>query len=380
MRRRSLPRRVRRVTTLPAPPRFASPGFRIGSIEVGSRVLMAPMMGYNEPAMRRIFRRFGSGLALTEMIKPEKLLRGDPQVLRELPFEEDERPLGAQICGREPEPAVAAALDLRRRGYDLIDLNMGCPLKKEVARGRGAQLLREPETVRTLVSALARALDCPLTVKVRAGWEPGEITAPEIARIAVEAGARAVCVHGRTKMGWYRERNDRSVIRAVRDALPPEVPVIGNGDVVDLPSALSMFEETGVDAVMIGRGAVGNPWLFRRINHYLERGEVLPEPTFAEARELYREHMASVQEMWGAKAGYKQVRIYSFYYFGRFPVPNLRARLGATKTCDELFAVIDAIEREAPDQGIELRPSGSAEVPDEAGGAPVEPVGASVSS
>lgn len=330
-------------------PSFTSRGIKIGSVDVSTRVLMAPMMGYNEPAMRRIFRRFGSGLALTEMIKPEKLLRQDAQVLRELVFEQDERPLGAQICGRDPEPAVQAALDLRARGYDLIDLNMGCPLKKEVARGRGAQLLREPDVVRTLVEALVKALDCPLTVKIRAGWEPGEITAPEIARLCVEAGAKAVTVHGRTKMGWYKERVDKGVIRAVREAVPREIPVIGNGDVVDLPSALAMFEESGCDAVMIGRGAVGNPWLFTRIDRYLETGEVLPEPTFAEVRELYREHMASVQDMWGAKAGYRQVRIYSFYYFGRFAVPNIRARLGSTKTCEQLYAAIDEIEREARD-------------------------------
>lgn len=335
---------------------FATRGFAIGALAVPTRVLMAPMMGYNEPAMRRIFRRFGSGLALTEMIKPEKLLRGDAQLLRELPFQEEERPLGAQICGRDPEPAVAAALDLRRRGYDLIDLNMGCPLKKEVARGRGAQLLREPDVVRRLVEALVKALDCPLTVKIRAGWEPGEITAPEIARLCVDAGAKAVSVHGRTKMGWYREKVDKGVIRAVREAVPREVPVIGNGDVVDLESALAMFEATGVDAVMIGRGAVGNPWVFARINRFLETGEVLPEPTFAEVRDLFREHMESVQEMWGAKAGYRQVRIYSFYYFGRFPVPGIRARLGATKTCEQLYATIDEIEKEARD----LRPGPAA--------------------
>jgi nifR3 family TIM-barrel protein len=335
---------------------------RIGSVEVATRVLMAPMMGYNEPAMRRIFRRFGSGLALTEMIKPEKLLRGEPQVLRELVFGEDERPLGAQICGRDPEPAVAAALDLRRRGYDLIDLNMGCPLKKEVARGRGAQLLREPEVARTLVSALVKALDCPVTVKIRAGWEPGEITAPDIARLCVEAGAKAVTVHGRTKMGWYKEKVDRGVIKAVREAVPREIPVIGNGDVVDLESAMTMFDETGVDAVMIGRGAVGNPWLFTRINRFLESGEILPEPTFDEVRALFREHMTSVQEMWGDRAGYKQVRIYSFYYFGRFPLPGIRGRLGATKTCEELFRAIDELAVEA--QG--LVPSPSALVPAEA--------------
>jgi tRNA-dihydrouridine synthase B len=337
-------------------PRFVDRGFRIGTLPVATRVLMAPMMGYNEPAMRRIFRRFGSGLALTEMIKPEKLLRGDSDVVRELAFSEDERPLGAQICGRDPAPAVEAALDLRRRGYDLVDLNMGCPLKKEVARGRGAQLLREPEVVKRLVEALVAALDCPLTVKIRAGWEPGEITAPDIARLCVEAGAQAVTVHGRTKMGWYKERVDRGVIRAVREAVPREVPVIGNGDVVDLASALSMFEETGCDAVMIGRGAVGNPWLFSRIDHFLETGEVLPEPTFAEVRALFREHMESVQALWGARAGYKQVRLYSFYYFGRFPIPDVRPRLGATKTCEELYAAIDEIEKEAGD----LAPSPSA--------------------
>ncbi|MEZ0230183.1 MAG: tRNA dihydrouridine synthase, partial [Planctomycetota bacterium] len=226
---------------------------------------------------------------------------------------------------------------------------VGCPLKKEVARGRGAQLLREPDVVQRLVAALVKALDCPVTVKVRAGWEPGEITAPDIARLCVEAGAKAVTVHGRTKMGWYKERVDKGVIRAVREAVPREVPVIGNGDVVDLASAISMFEETGCDAVMIGRGAVGNPWLFSRIVRYLETGEVLREPTFAEVRDLFREHMASVQDMWGAKAGYRQVRIYGFYYFGRFPVPNIRARLGSTKTCEQLYAEIDEIEREARD-------------------------------
>lgn len=327
------------------------PHFEIGPVRVTSRALMAPMMGYNEPVMRRIFRRFGSGLALTEMIKPEKLLRRDPDLLRELPFGQDERPLGAQICGREPGPAVEAALELRARGFDLIDLNMGCPLKKECARGRGSALLREPEVVRPLVRALVRALDCPVTVKIRAGWDPGEKNAPEIARLCADEGVRAVTVHGRTKMGWYREANDRSVIRAVREALPAEVPVIGNGDVVDLYSAVGMLRETGADAVMIGRGAVGNPWLFSRINHFLATGKQLPEPTFAEVKALYREHVESVQALWGERRGYKQVRIYSFQYFGRFPVPRLRSRLGSTKTPDELFAAIDALEEDA--RGLE---------------------------
>ena len=303
---------------------------------------MAPMMGYNEAPLRRICRRFGSALAVTEMVKPEKLLREDPDVLRDLGFSDDERPLGAQVAVREVEQLLPAVEMLVERGYDFIDLNMGCPLKKECGRGWGAALLLDPPRVARLVRAVVAAVGVPVTVKVRTGYELGELTAPEVARAAVDAGAAMLCVHGRTKMGWYSEENDLRAIRRVVDAVGGAVPVVGNGDVTSLERALTMFHETGCDAVMIGRGAVGNPWLFRRIDTYLRTGAVQPEPDFGAVRDLYVEHMDGVQEIFGERKGFAQVRRYAFYYFGRFGLDGgWRARIGGTKRRAELEELLD---------------------------------------
>ena len=320
-------------------------GFEIGEgIAVRSRALMAPMVGYNERPLREICRRFGSGLAVTEMIKPEKLLRGDPNVLRDLAFGEDERPLGVQIAVREPEDMLPAIELLCARGFDFVDLNMGCPLKKECNKGFGAALLQDPAKVERLVRAAVEASPVPVTIKVRTGYELSERSAPDVVEAGVAAGASLVCVHGRTKMGWYREQNDLSAIRAVVERVAGRVPVVGNGDVVDLESALAMFEATGCDAVMIGRGAMGNPWLFARIDRYLNTGEVLSEPSLGEVRALYEEHMDGVQEIFGERKGFAQVRRYAFYYFGRFGLDNeWRRQIASARTRADLSGVLDGI-------------------------------------
>ena len=326
-------------------PPFLTPGFTFGGVQVSSRVLMAPMLGYNEAPLRRICRRFGSGLAVTEMVKPEKLLRGDVAVLRGLVFEDDERPLGVQVAVRDEAALVPAVQALAARGYDFVDLNMGCPLKKECSKGFGAALLNEPQRVGELVRAVVGAVDCAVTVKVRTGYELGELTAPAAVLASVDAGASLVCVHGRTKMGWYREPNDRSAIRAVVEAVDGRVPVVGNGDIATLEDALAMFSATGCDAVMIGRGSMGNPWLFRRIHTFLTTGVVLPEPQFDEVRALYAEHMDAVQEIYGERKGFSQVKRYAFYYFGRFGLDNhWRSRLAGTRKREQLEAVLDGIE------------------------------------
>jgi tRNA-dihydrouridine synthase B len=305
---------------------------------------MAPMMGYNEAPLRQICRRFGSGLAVTEMIKPEKLLRGDKETLEDLTCDPAlERPLGAQVAVREAGPLVEASLQLAARGFEFIDLNVGCPLKKECNRGWGASLLREPERLGRLVEATVSALDVPVTVKLRAGYELGELLAPEAARVVVEAGASMVCVHGRTKMGWYKEPNCLDAIARVREAVAGRVPVVGNGDVTSLEDALRMFHHTGCDAVMIGRGAMGNPWLFERIHAYLTRGEILAEPGFSQVRELYFEHLRAMQELIGTRRGFVQVRRYAFHYFGRLGLPReWRPRVATARDSSELTEVIDA--------------------------------------
>jgi tRNA-dihydrouridine synthase B len=337
---------------LPPPPAFAQPGFRFGQprreVEVTGRALMAPMMGYNEAPLRQLCRRFGSGLAVTEMVKPEKLLRADPLVLRDLAFGETERPLGVQIAVREEERLLPALELLAPRDFDFVDLNMGCPLKKECRRGWGAALLREPDLAGQLVAAAVGALDVPVTVKVRTGYELDERTAPQLVDAVIQGGAAMICVHGRTKMGWYREPVDLSAIRAVVEAARGRVPVVGNGDVVDLPSAMEMFAATGCDAVMIGRGAVGNPWIFRRVDTYLREGRVLPTPEFNEVAELYEEHMDGVQAIFGDRKGFSQVRRYAFYYFGRFAGHDnaWRARIAGAKSRTDLRGVIRDIGRE----------------------------------
>ncbi|MGE0708027.1 MAG: tRNA dihydrouridine synthase [Planctomycetota bacterium] len=332
------------MTSLPPPPDFATPGFAFGGVTVSGRALMAPMMGYNEAPLRRLCRRFGSGLAVTEMVKPEKLLRRDPFVLRDLEFGDDERPLGVQLAVREPELLLPALAQLAPRGFDFVDLNMGCPLKKECNLGFGAALLSDPARVGRLVEAAVKAVSVPVTVKVRAGYELGERTAPAAVEAAIEAGATLVCVHGRTKMGWYREQVDHSAVAEVVAAARGRVPVIGNGDVVDLESALAMFHGAGCDAVMIGRGAVGNPWVFRQVDAYLREGRVLAPPGFAEVAALYEEHMDAVQAVFGERRGFSQVRRYAYYYFGRFGLDNgWRARIAGVRDRAGLSAVIQEI-------------------------------------
>lgn len=332
-------------------PLFAAPGFAIGALAIPTRVLMAPMMGYNEPPLRLLFRRFGSGLCLTEMIKPDQLFAANNRgLLRDLVLTEAEHPVGAQIAAREPELSLRAALRLRELGFDLIDLNFGCPLKKECQRGFGAGMLRRPEAVAALVSTLVRGLDCPVTVKLRSGWSDDEETAAQIARVAVDNGAASVCVHGRSKLGWYRTANDRAVIARVRAAVP-DVPLIANGDVVDADSAASMIRETGADALMIGRACVGDPWIFQRLQAFLTAGLRLPAPSFAERRAVWAEHAAGLRAHTKAKIAHRLSRKYAFFYFDAWHDAESRALLAKTRTLAGIEKVLDLIADRQPQSG-----------------------------
>ena len=236
--------------------------------------------------------------------------------------------------------------ELRAPDGVLLRLAPGHDARALTERAASA-LLRDPENVGRLVAATVAASPVPVTVKVRTGYELEERTAPDVAEAAIEAGATMICVHGRTKMGWYREQNDLSAIAAVVERVAGRVPVVGNGDVVDLESALDMFRQTGCDAVMIGRGAMGNPWLFTRIDQHLNGGGLLPQPSLEEVRALYEEHMDGVQAIFGERKGFAQVRRYAFYYFGRFGLGNdWRRQIAGTRSRAALAEVLEGVAAE----------------------------------
>jgi nifR3 family TIM-barrel protein len=281
------------------------------------------------------------------MIKPERLDPPSKSLLKELALEADEYPAAAQIAACEPGPAIKAAVTLRELGFHLIDLNFGCPLKKECARGRGAAMMQEPRKVGVLVKALVKELDCPITVKMRSGWSDDQPSAPEVARIAVDNGAAAICVHGRSKLGWYSTDNDQDIIRKTREAVP-DIPFIANGDVKDVATAIELFRNTGADAIMIGRASVGNPWLFRRVQSALTSGDILPQPTYQEIRAIYDEHTGSLFDCLSRKNAMRYSRKYALFYFAQFLSKERRQGIAGTKRREQLMALLDELKDVTP--------------------------------
>jgi nifR3 family TIM-barrel protein len=267
---------------------------RIGPIEV-SPILLAPMAAVTDLPFRTVCEELGVGLTITEFLSADALLSGAKKTVDKLTPSLAGRPFGVQIFGREPERLARAAEMAVGIGAWLVDINMGCPAKRVVAGACGSALMREPKLAETLVRAVRGAVpdSVPVTVKHRSGWDERNLNAPEFACAMVEAGAQMITVHGRTRTQGFSGRSDRGIIAKVRQALPSRIPVVGNGDVVTVDDYFRMREETGCDAVMIGRGALGNPWLFRAIDLRLrgQPGPVDRSPTPAERLAVFRRHV-----------------------------------------------------------------------------------------
>lgn len=320
-------------------PTFTEPHLRIGSVTLPHRALMAPMVNYNESPLRRLALRHGSGWATTEMLKVEQFLAGERRLERILARSPIERPFALQLAGREPAELLEAGLRAQALGFEILDLNMGCPTRKEVARRRGVYLMREPKTVQAIVATLVRGLSIPVTVKLRSGWSAEETCAPDIARIAAQEGAAAVCVHGRSKLDWYRGDSRLEVIARVREVV--SCPLIGNGSVDGVAAALRMVRQTGCDAVMIGRAAIGNPWIFARINAALEEGRILPPPGPSERAAGLIEHLDLLVDWEGEEPGVRTMRGYLFPQFRDFPDrERIFTALRAARTRDGLAACV----------------------------------------
>jgi nifR3 family TIM-barrel protein len=314
---------------------------KIGTINIDTTVLLAPMAAVTDLPFRTVCEELGVGLTITEFLSAHALVAGAQKTIDKMTPSLDGRPFGVQIFGREIEPMIQAAHMAVDIGAWLVDINMGCPAKRVVAGACGSALMKEPDLAAELVRAVRAALpgDIPLTVKHRAGWDAMHRNAPEFACAMVEAGAAMITVHGRTRTQGFGGESDLEIIGEVRAQVPDEIPVVGNGDVVDVEGYRRMREATGCDAVMIGRGAQGNPWLFRRIRE-IEQGRPDPGPPSLEERiEVFRRHIALMVELKsGPKLIHELRKACAWYAKGLHGCNAFRQRCWQIKDPEELVA------------------------------------------
>jgi putative TIM-barrel protein, nifR3 family len=291
---------------------------KIGDIELKNQVVLAPMAGVCNPAFRLIAKEFGCGLVCAEMVSDKAILHGNKRTMEMLYVDEREKPLSLQIFGGDRESLVEAAKVVdKQTNADIIDINMGCPVPKVTKCDAGARWLLDPDKIYEMVAAVVDAVEKPVTVKMRIGWDDQHIYAVENARAVERAGGKAVAVHGRTREQLYTGKADWNVIKEVKEAV--SIPVIGNGDVFTPEDAKRMLETTGVDGVMIGRGALGNPWMLYRTVHYLTTGELLPEPTPKEKVEIAVLHMDRLIALKGEAQAVREMRKHLAWYLKGLP-------------------------------------------------------------
>lgn len=261
---------------------------KIGNVELENNLILAPMAGVTDLPFRKVCKEFGPGLVCTEMVSSKAIFYDDSKTKLLMNTEGEKRPISMQIFGSDEETMGYAAKYVSELA-DIVDINMGCPAPKVVKNGDGSKLLLDIEKAEKVIKAVVKNSTKPVTLKLRKGWDTNNIVAVEFAQMAEKAGVSAITIHGRTRTEMYSGKADLDIIKKVKESV--NIPVIGNGDIVDEESALKMFEYTGVDGIMIGRGSFGNPWIFKRIKNFLETGEKLPEVTQQEKLRVIKKHI-----------------------------------------------------------------------------------------
>lgn len=318
---------------------------KIGDLEFTNIAFLAPMAGIADRAFRELCTQFGAAYTVTEMVSSKGLTMGDKKS-GELLTIGSERPCGAQIFGDDPEIMAQAAVKCLEYKPNILDINMGCPAPKVAMNGGGASLMKKPQLAYEITKAVVEAVDIPVTVKIRKGWDDDNINAVEIALLAQKAGASAVAVHGRTRQQMYSGKVDYQIISDVKNAL--DIPVIANGDITDEQTAAIMLEKTNADALMIGRGALGNPWVFSRINAYLSECRVLPEPSTIEKMNVMLKHIQKIIEYKGEYTAMREARHHAAYYTkGMRGGAKLRAEISKYEHFEQLQELSYRIIKEA---------------------------------
>ena len=315
---------------------------QIGNVTLENNLILAPMAGVTDLPFRLLCKEQGAGLLCMEMVSAKAILYKNKNTEELLTIDSRENPVSLQLFGSDPDIMSEMAKQIEERPFDILDINMGCPVPKVVNNGDGSALMKNPLLAGQIIEKTARAIQKPVTVKIRKGFDDDHINAVEMAHIAQESGAAAIAIHGRTREQYYSGKADWDIIRQVKEAV--SIPVIGNGDIKTAEDVIAMEQQTGCDGFMIARGAEGNPWIFRQILHYFETGEKLAKPTFAEVTEMLLRHARMQLDFKGEYTGIREIRKHAAWYTAGYRNSSkLRGRINEVESYEDLQALFEEV-------------------------------------
>ena len=315
---------------------------QIGNVTLPNNLILAPMAGVTDLPFRLLCKEQGAGLLCMEMVSAKAILYKNKNTEELLSIDERELPVSLQLFGSDPDIISSIAHQIEERPFDILDINMGCPVPKIVNNGEGSALMKNPKLAGDIIEKTVKAINKPVTVKIRKGFDDDHVNAVEMAKIAEASGASAIAVHGRTREQYYSGKADWDIIRQVKEAV--SIPVIGNGDLLTAEDVIAMHEQTGCDGFMIGRGAQGNPWIFKQVLTYFETGERLENPSFQEVTEMMLRHAKMMLEYKGEYTGIREIRKHGAWYTAGYPnSAKLRVMINEVETYNDLEKLLHRV-------------------------------------